>query len=497
MMITMKACGGVAGLTFAALALRHAISLHSYSGANTPPMYGDYEAQRHWMEVAVNLPLQDWYMNTTDNDLQYWGLDYPPLTAYHSWIMGQIAKSCVPELVQLHRSRGIETPQTKLFMRNTVIAGDILIFFPAVFILMPLLYNRRSPYDHMAAAAFVLNLPALLLIDHGHFQYNSISLGLLLWAVIFLLRKNILLSSIVFTASFCYKQMNLYFAPAFFFIMFAQALRCGTWSLCSQDVARKGLVVMTTVAACFSPFFFVDNPSASVFQIIHRVFPVARGLYEDKVANFWCTSSLFYKWSTYHERAQLISLCMFTTLLSLAPLAYSTLRRRNISHITVVYILASSSLSFFLFSFHVHEKTILLPLMACCLLCLEEPTFVRWFSHMATFSMYPLLKKDGLQIPYFMCQLIGYAIGMYLPAKQSSKKCGRITTWFDISSRISLLGCVGIHIIIPLLPVIPRYPDIVDTGIAVYSALHFILFFLYVTGKCLFISDDFVHLKSE
>lgn len=26
------------------------------------------------------------YFNTTNNDLNYWGLDYPPLTAYHSWI---------------------------------------------------------------------------------------------------------------------------------------------------------------------------------------------------------------------------------------------------------------------------------------------------------------------------------------------------------------------------------------------------------------------------
>ena len=64
------------------------------------------------MEVTTNLPLGDWcgmpvlcvspwwtacaggrcpvaplhpanrYVNTTDNDLAYWGLDYPPVTAY-------------------------------------------------------------------------------------------------------------------------------------------------------------------------------------------------------------------------------------------------------------------------------------------------------------------------------------------------------------------------------------------------------------------------------
>ena len=43
-----------------ALFLRFSISLNSYSGANTPPMFGDYEAQRHWMEITHNLPVQQW-----------------------------------------------------------------------------------------------------------------------------------------------------------------------------------------------------------------------------------------------------------------------------------------------------------------------------------------------------------------------------------------------------------------------------------------------------
>ena len=51
-------------------------------------MYGDYEAQRHWMEITFNLNIFEWYWNTTNNDLLYWGLDYPPLTAYHSCLMG-------------------------------------------------------------------------------------------------------------------------------------------------------------------------------------------------------------------------------------------------------------------------------------------------------------------------------------------------------------------------------------------------------------------------
>ena len=50
------------------------------------PMHGDFEAQRHWMEITNHLPMSFWYFY----DLQYWGLDYPPLTAYHSWAAGKM-----------------------------------------------------------------------------------------------------------------------------------------------------------------------------------------------------------------------------------------------------------------------------------------------------------------------------------------------------------------------------------------------------------------------
>ena len=58
----------------------------SMPGFNSPNMYGDFEAQRHWMEITIHLPISQWYFY----DLEYWGLDYPPLTAYHSWILGKM-----------------------------------------------------------------------------------------------------------------------------------------------------------------------------------------------------------------------------------------------------------------------------------------------------------------------------------------------------------------------------------------------------------------------
>lgn len=72
------------------------------------------------------------YVNSSLNDLDYWGLDYPPLTAYHSWILGSVSAYFNPDWVALSHSRGFESYSHKLFMRSSVLVTDILIFFSAV-----------------------------------------------------------------------------------------------------------------------------------------------------------------------------------------------------------------------------------------------------------------------------------------------------------------------------------------------------------------------------
>ncbi|KIH67070.1 hypothetical protein ANCDUO_02599 [Ancylostoma duodenale] len=105
-------------------------------------MFGDFEAQRHWMEITYHLPIREWYVNGTDNDLLYWGLDYPPLTAYHSYLMGFIAHIFNPSWVALHASRGIQTAAHKMFMRVTVIVPFHVFYLPAM--LFFIFYEAKS-----------------------------------------------------------------------------------------------------------------------------------------------------------------------------------------------------------------------------------------------------------------------------------------------------------------------------------------------------------------
>ena len=52
--------------------------------------------------------------------------------------------------------------------------------------------------------------------------------------------------------------------------------------------------------------------------------------------------------------------------------------------------------------FKVHEKSLLLPLMPTSLLSGFEPLLFAYSAVVGAFSMYPLLEKDGLTVPYLL-----------------------------------------------------------------------------------------------
>ncbi|MCJ1414842.1 Glucosyltransferase-like protein [Xylographa parallela] len=425
---------------------RWTVGIWGYSGYQTPPMHGDFEAQRHWMEITTQLPISKWYFY----DLQYWGLDYPPLTAYHSWLLGKVGSLIQPRWFTLGTSRGTEEQLLKVYMRATVLVSEYASYVPAA-----ILFNRKiaklrgiSAWESSVVLAAVLLQPSTILIDHAHFQYNTVILGLVLASMTSVLANRYLWSCVFFVGALCFKQMALYFAPAMF------AYLVGICLVPRPNVLRFvsiSLVTILSFAVIYGPLLLgslyestkdsklvnnleppptlkslplqIDTNSwyyplvLQLAQSMYRIFPFARGIFEDKVANFWGCVHTVHKLNGY-PIPMLQRISMLATFISILPtcMTISLFPRKEL----LPWAMASSAWGFFLFSFQVHEKSVLLPLLPMTVLLgiegglgTELRAWIGWANIIGVWTLFPLLKRDELRMPYAVLTLLWtYLLGL-------------------------------------------------------------------------------------
>lgn len=513
-------------ITSFAVLLRCCVTYHSHSGEGKPPMYGDYEAQRHWQEVMLNLPLDEWYINSTDNDLQYWGLDYPPLTAYHSLLLGHIANRIDPSFVKLRESRGFESAAHKHFMRLTVLVADLLIYLPAiVYFMINLRSWSRSQLDESnlfrftrrdVAVLTALIYPGLILIDHGHFQYNCVSLGFFVAAVAAIAQDSFVIGSILFVLALNYKQMELYHALPFFFYILGRHTpgKTRSWPRCIRTLICVSLAVLLTFGVIWMPFF---RSRDLFFSAVLRLFPFSRGVFEDKVANVWCAVNVVYKLRQIFTNVQLAKICLITTTCAVLPSCVSLYLSPTRS--AFVLSLINSALAFFLFSFQVHEKSILLVAVPVLLHFHNDPLPCFWFLIISHFSMLPLFIKDGLYLAYlgtmifYFCSVLWMWPDLFFNSrtnsslnKAKSKSKGGVKqhkksklfpdllnyskykkSFFLVEFYESISCALLLSIVIQIVKPPERYPDLFPLLISIYSCGHFLGFFIYFNYVQLFV----------
>ncbi|XP_066481500.1 dolichyl pyrophosphate Man9GlcNAc2 alpha-1,3-glucosyltransferase isoform X2 [Tiliqua scincoides] len=480
------------------LIVRWTVSLGSYSGEAKPPMYGDYEAQRHWQEITYNLPVKQWYFNTSDNNLQYWGLDYPPLTAYHSLLCAYAAKLINPNWIALHTSRGYESQPHKLFMRTTVLVADLLVYIPAV-ILYCYYLKETSTKKKISSTLCILLYPGLILIDYGHFH-----LGFALWGVLCLSYEFDVLGSVAFCLAINYKQMELYHSLPFFCYLLGKCFRKGLMGKGLLLLMKLGFTVVVSFALCWFPFC---TEVKQILQVLQRLFPVDRGLFEDKVANIWCTLSVFFKIKTALSSETQLKLSFALTFLSVLPSCIKLTLQPSLKGFK--YSLAACALSFFLFSFQVHEKSILLASIPVCLVIHEIPFMATWFLLVSTFSMLPLILKDGL-LQYYLVTTVAFLTVCAasfsilektteedLQLKTLSTSIRRCIPWFKTFPKvirslflvsITLMGILTL--MSATLDPPKRLPDLFPLAVSTVSCLHFLFFLLYFNVIAIWESRD-------
>ncbi|XP_054092344.1 dolichyl pyrophosphate Man9GlcNAc2 alpha-1,3-glucosyltransferase isoform X4 [Callithrix jacchus] len=410
------------------------------TGAGKPPMFGDYEAQRHWQEITFNLPVKQWYFNSSDNNLQYWGLDYPPLTAYHSLLCAYMAKFINPDWIALHTSRGYESQAHKLFMRSTVLIADLLIYIPAV-VLYCCCLKEISTKKKIANALCILLYPGLILIDYGHFQYNSVSLGFALWGILGVSCDWDLLGSLAFCLAVNYKQMELYHSLPFFCFLLGKCFKKGLKGKGFVLLVKLACTVVASFILCWLPFF---TEREQTLQVLRRLFPVDRGLFEDKVANIWCS---------------------FNVLLKIKDI----LPR--------------------------HIQLIMRPV---CLILSDIPFMSTWFLLVSTFSMLPLLLKDELLMPsvvttmaFFIACVTSFTIfektsEEELQLKSFSISVRKYLPCFTFLSRIiqylfliSVITMVLLTLMTVTLNPPQKLPDLFSVLVCFVSCLNFLFFLVY------------------
>jgi alpha-1,3-glucosyltransferase len=229
------------------------------------------------------------------------------------------------------------------------------------------------------------------------------------------------------------------------------------------------------------------------------LFPFSRGVFEDKVSNFWCILDVILKLKTNLSHDTLAKLCLSITFLFSLP---SNLHLFfHPSNTTFLLSLCNTSLIFFLFSFQVHEKSILLAAIPVILtqnlssLPSHSKLVSVWFLSISTFSMLPLLIKDGLLLPTISLSILyltaSYQFHFFSPILPSNKPIScRATSPTPLSSSplehilnllcaTSLIGCALITLLTVTLPPPARYPYLWPLISSAYSAFHFIFFTLY------------------
>lgn len=495
-------------------------------------MFGDFEAQRHWMEMTANLPMSQWYFH----DLQWWGLDYPPLTAYHSWLLGKIGAFIDPAWFALYVSRGSHDPTLKIFMRATVIVSEYLVYIPAavVFVRRFSRISGVATWTSSVALVAILMQPSTIIIDHVHFQYNTVMLGLVLASMSSMLADRYMWAAVFFVAALGFKQMALYYAFSVFayllgkcitprinlgrllaialvtllsFVVLLLPLAIGTLydrhrGLASQpelDGPPPPLPLFPFLAQYFdtqSPYYAIVE---QMVQILHRVFPFSRGLFEDKVANFWCSANVVFKLRKLPP-AILQRAALGATLASIIPPNIILFLRPQKTTMPLAF--ATTAWGFFLFSYQVHEKSVLLPLMPMTLLLAGKQglggnirSWVGFANMLGAWTMYPLLRRVHLGIPYAVLTLLwAYLLGLppvswgvHFEAQE-----GRSTRaqWATALLHTPFYALMGVwHVVDAVAAPPPSKPDLWVVANVGVGAAGFALCYLWCLWRLLLESD--------
>ena len=213
-----------------------------------------------------------------------WTLDYPPFFAWFERVLALGAPLFDPGMLVVSATPYVSAA-TVVYQRLTVMLTDGLLLVGA----RRLVAVEGSAADDgesaPAAVALVFLNAGLLLVDHVHFQYNGMLVGLLLLAVAELRAGRERRAAVLFAALLNFKHLFLFAAPLYFvYLLRGHVLRVAPappappraagWAGALGRLVLLGAPVALVFALSLAPFAYFGQ----LAQLLTRLFPFGRGL---------------------------------------------------------------------------------------------------------------------------------------------------------------------------------------------------------------------------
>nr|CCA20034.1 Probable dolichyl pyrophosphate Glc1Man9GlcNAc2 alpha1 putative [Albugo laibachii Nc14] len=444
----------------------------------------DFEVHRNWLSIVYNLPPSEWYHERTSE----WTMDYPPFFAWFEYCLAQIAALFLECDALRISSTPIQSNSLLHFQRFSVISCDfVLIYSIHGFSTASVQAFRTKILD-----CLLLLDAGLLMVDHVHFQYNTLLLALIILSLGQIRAEQDLRAALLYTIVIMMKHTFLYVAPLYLVYLFrhycfespsSHTVKSSRSHFSFRNFSKLGAVAILVVAVGFSSILYAHPSPLKGFEaIVVRLFPMQRGLCHAYWApNVWALYafldkllSLFGREKISHFEAASMTgglvghakfnilpnisagFCGLCTILAMTPALIKTWRHAQPRIFLSAF--AYCMLCAFLFGYHVHEKAILQVIVPLALMSVdgaEEMRLYRIASIVANISLLPLLFTPAENVTKVLLTLFHALVCFYASYTVGDAKL----RWWE---KLYLSALVTVTVVAACFPFVPklgtRYP---------------------------------------
>ncbi|DAZ93057.1 TPA: hypothetical protein N0F65_009731 [Lagenidium giganteum] len=479
----------------------------------------DFEVHRNWLAITHTLPKAQWYHEATSE----WTLDYPPFFAYFEYALSYVAAKVNPQLVAISATP-IFSDRIRLFQRLSVIVSDSVLFHAIneYCASWPSVTTTEMGYTAQKRWAIMLLTvldAGLLYVDHIHFQYNGMLLGLLILSATKFRQKKDLQGAALYAALLMFKHIYLYVAPLYFVYLLGhhcytsatktppprrrsisdidehetiQNFQDGNYAFSLTRFIRLGLLVLFVFGVAFgSVLLHHPDKVAGLMQIASRLFPIQRGLCHAYWApNVWAlyafldkvlvvvfglggnTAGMALMSGGLVQEASFAVLpavpplvCALATFVTMVPVLHTVWKYPDSSLFmsALIYCMMCS----FMLGYHVHEKAILqvvLPLGLMAADSVHDMRLYRFASIVSNVSLFPLLFTVAEQPTKVLLAII-HGVVAYValdPLLKTSLKTRHIKATavrMHVLEKLFLVALVACVVVAMAFPLIPRFGE--------------------------------------